>query len=109
MDVQVRLWQDPISSVINGQFYDRVENLTNGMPVVKDHGKVLVLLAQVDLEMTAEQIESRRRERYATLAALSTAGYVPVESERISYVDFRRPLVKAPPPPGTFHGLGAGA
>jgi hypothetical protein len=91
-DVQIRLWQDPLGSVLNGPFQDDKKNLLNGMPPAAagtpGADKVLVLLVQVEMDMTPEQIETRRRERFATLAALNTAGYVPVKSERISYLDF---------------------
>jgi hypothetical protein len=96
-DVQVRLWQDPLGSVLNGPFHPKLENLSNGVPgpyhradkVANEAAdKVLILLAHVDIDMNAEQTETRRRERFATLAALNTAGYVPVKSDRISYVDF---------------------
>jgi hypothetical protein len=93
-DVPARLWQDPLGSVVNGPFQGKLDSFINGMPGPEGEGegkgdyKVLVLLAFVDLEMTPEQIETRRRERFATLAALNTAGYVPVKSDRISYVDF---------------------
>jgi hypothetical protein len=88
-DVPARLWQDPLGSVLNGPFQGKLNSFTNGMPGGAGAGdaKVLVLLAFVDLEMTPEQIETRRRERFAALAALNTAGYVPVKSDRISYVD----------------------
>ena len=98
-DVQVRLWQDPLGSVLHGPFQGKPENITNGMPGPDTRvDRILVLLAHLDLEMTPEQIEMRRRERFATLAALNTAGYVPV-SERISYVDFVHTPVKPPSVP----------
>jgi hypothetical protein len=88
VDVQARLWQDPLGSVLNGPFHPGADNLTNGRPEPSDGvKKVLVLLAVVDMNLNPENVETRRRERFATLAALNTAGYVPVKSERISYVD----------------------
>src|SRR5262249_27085835 len=46
----------------------------------------------VGLQSTPEAVEVRRRERYDTLAALNTAGYAPVQSDRISYVKLQRDI-----------------
>src|SRR5262249_53735288 len=53
--------------------------------------KVLYLLDYLPPEHTPEAEENRRRERYAVLSALNTAGYVPTEPDRLHYVQFGDP------------------
>jgi hypothetical protein len=96
-----RLWQDPFAAV-----WSQVDTatliakplptplfkpLSDEQPPAPPPGDanagkaLLVLCSFLDSDNTAEIVESRRRERYATIAALSTAGYVPASSETLSY------------------------
>jgi len=49
-------------------------------------GKVLLLAALVSGAPYADDVENRRRTRYAVLAGLYRAGYLPVDSEHVGYV-----------------------
>jgi hypothetical protein len=110
-EVLARLWQDPLARIFQGtmeggKVKDEMKepkeinglilpaNLTvdlgtfaNGMPTDDRSKPILVLLALVDEDQNPEQIEIRRRERFATLSALNTAGYLPVQSDRLFFVD----------------------
>ncbi|HMF17467.1 MAG TPA: hypothetical protein VKE98_09690, partial [Gemmataceae bacterium] len=87
-DVPARLWQDPRTCVMQGQCQTSLDLIVKGLPPKNgDPNNVLVLLVLCEADLNPEAMENRRRERYATLAALNTAGYVPVKSERLSYVD----------------------
>jgi hypothetical protein len=106
-EIPVRLWQDPLGSVAQGPPQNETKWFTNAMPGREQTGapkknlpgkdqdskskKVLILLALIESDLNPEQAETRRRERYAILSALNTAGYVPVQSERLSYVDLEHP------------------
>jgi hypothetical protein len=92
--VPARLWQDPLTAVQGGQqpagdiasvVCGRPESPEMTKPQEKKKQPVLFLFDCIDPENTAEGAEVRRRERYSTLSALSTAGYAPVQPDRIQY------------------------
>jgi len=104
-----RLWQDPFKAV--NQFL--VENQTKSPPQkinddvcqlrsdISDKSrkdKVLILAVMVSNSPYAEDGEWRLRERYAILAALNVAQYVPRNQDRIQ---FFRTFVDLPPPGAT--------
>jgi hypothetical protein len=107
-----RLWQDPISAVelqqrtassnaVKSWLFQNLINrkrpsppeivLDNSIPpdVRKElpQGPILFLVSYLDTRDSPDRAEKHRRERYATLAALATAEYVPVQADRISYID----------------------
>jgi hypothetical protein len=89
--VPSRLWQDPVStalamSQLRTGFGPAWEQIRDRIKVLEgaDGPDVLFLLAVVRADMTPEVVEGRRRERYATLSALSTAGYVPAHPGRLA-------------------------
>ena len=99
-----RLWQDPLAAALNQAaeeapqlpeqaFLRPVNDLLSHDPKPKS---ILFLLVCINPQNTPEHVESRRRERYATLSALSTAGYVPDQAERICYVKLPRNLGESP-------------
>jgi hypothetical protein len=59
----------------------------------------LVLLAFVPGGPYPENVESRRRVRYATLSGLRAAGLIPVDAEHIGYFETRHPAREAGLPP----------
>jgi hypothetical protein len=94
---RARLWQDPLAAVWGTGFANRspkpkendaappVGSGADGLQPPHGETKVLFLLDCLYPEIGDELAEDRRRERYATLSALSTAGYVPEDSEHIQY------------------------
>lgn len=87
-DVPARLWQDPLGNLQDAPPQADLTHLRNGAPSREDANAVLILLVRVPPYMETEQVEMRRRERFATLAALDSAGYAPVKADVISYADF---------------------
>jgi hypothetical protein len=89
--VPARLWQDPLATALRGPkpkggFAAVVDSRHRPEPpkVGGDQDKqVLFLLDCVEPENTPEAAENRRRERYAVLSALNTAGYTPTHPDRI--------------------------
>jgi hypothetical protein len=87
--LQARLWQDPLATARRGQWNRPLIDIVSSAPVGLNRNAppVLFLFDCIDPdEETTEAAEQRRRERYATLSALSTAGYVPAEPDHIRCV-----------------------
>ena len=104
--VAARLWQDPFAAAWR-QFDEATtppDLPTIKLPTIKavfDHrpvpanstvpqqeggsGGTLFLCSLLETDNSVETVESRRRERYATIAALTTAGYVPASAETLWY------------------------
>jgi hypothetical protein len=104
-----RLWQDPVSAIARQErasaakywplqnFFGQhhagppEEALSNSFPPDRrpelPKKPILFLVSYLDTRDSPDRAEKHRRERYATLSALATAGYVPVQADRISYVD----------------------
>jgi hypothetical protein len=98
-----RLWQDPLEGFLNG---DQTKDLRDIelATIVRDRPRIddsfasadfkndlrqnpaLFIFIYIDSRPTPEAAEVRRRERYATLSALNTAGYAPVNSDEINYI-----------------------
>lgn len=108
-NVDARLWQDPLAAVLKSRAEEKkasagvgaaavTEALPNGGKPVPDRlsnlraaikktdGNVLVVGVTVPGAPYAEDAESRRRYRYAVLAALEVQKYVPEDGEHIGYV-----------------------
>jgi hypothetical protein len=104
-DVDARLWQDPIAAVALAR--EQAPKAAAGDPartLPSAHSSESVRLALVDLATTvkpknlfvmavmvnggpyAEQAESRRRMRYAVLAALRARGFMPYDNEHLGYL-----------------------
>jgi hypothetical protein len=106
--VPARLWQDPLSVIPMGEpvlkaqedpskrsgwlaLLPKENELTlvfDAMPIpdtMPENLEVLFILAYVDPLTTANTSEDRRRERYALLSALNTAGYAPASPEKLSW------------------------
>jgi hypothetical protein len=91
--VPARLWQDPLAAIVGAPPPERtIASVVNDAPRPADGcdetgdggpKPVLFLFDCLPLESNPEAMEIRRRERYATLSALSTAGYAPAESDRL--------------------------
>ena len=102
-DVEARLWQDPLAAVSAARLEDTRSPCTRHcQPVTPEHtiaglnkkmaehlaaGKsVLVMAAMVSGAPYAEDIETRRRTRFAVLAGLYHNGYVPANAQHLGYV-----------------------
>jgi hypothetical protein len=100
-DVAARLWQDPLAAVAQSAQDEEkdsanaanqsLHSITKFREEVKisekDKGHApLILGVGLPGAPYAEEAESRRRSRYAVLAALNTAGYVPADEEHVGYV-----------------------
>jgi hypothetical protein len=105
--VPARLWQDPLAAVLDqtadeppqalAQAFQRpVNDLVDDPPEEYLPQKLLFLMVCINPQKTPEYAESRRRQRYATLSALSTARYAPDQAEKISYVKLPRHLGASP-------------
>lgn len=101
--VPTRLWEDPFTAVFKrveqrpdqkglmGMFqYAPNHSAEHLKKQIKKHagkhGKVTIMPVMVFGGPYAEQIEGRRRKRYAVLSALAVSGYSPVDSEHIDYL-----------------------
>jgi hypothetical protein len=99
-DIEARQWEDPLSAVAIARRAaqstkagstsppsndDHTLNRLN-MDRLKDPAHVLVVGAMVSGAPYADDIETRRRTRYAVLAGLYQEGYVPDDSEHIGFV-----------------------
>jgi hypothetical protein len=100
--VPARLWQDPLAFVGSaskeggGISAQPLLRLFEIMPKERAYKGILFLFVCVESPEYPEVSELRRRERFATLSALSTAGYVPTQADRISYVTLpREPKTRA--------------
>jgi hypothetical protein len=101
-DVEARQWQDPFSAVALARRITRAAKGASATPPTTDephdierlaadrsrnpNAHVLVLGAMVPGAPYADDIETRRRTRYAILAGLFKASYVPDDSEDIGYI-----------------------
>ena len=90
-DVEARLWQDPLVAV--QEQFDQKKKLASAtwedhslITVGKYLSKSLVIGVTVPGGPYPEDSETRRRLRYAVLAALHTAHYVPVDETHLGYL-----------------------
>ena len=109
-EVETRLWQDPIGAV--DKFRDRsgtweaeqrcqdstgLEAPPCKLPLKGADNKTLVLGVTVPGAPYPEDVERRRRTRYAVLAGLERAGFAPKDRRHIGYVVWSQS-----PPPAPF-------
>jgi MFS family permease len=86
-----RLWQDPLAAARRVPApKDKIANVVSRRPKLikadaQREAKVLFLFDCVESENSPEAAENRRRERYAVLSALNTAGYAPTQPDRIYF------------------------
>lgn len=92
--VRARLWEDPFTAVAEALNAskpasagddDRPGSLANQIVKTLERNDVTVVPVMVQHGWYGEDIEQRRRRRYAVLSALGAAGYQPRHSERVSY------------------------
>jgi len=91
--VSTRLWQDPFRVIYkqnNKNKQQNIEKLVDGKLrndireyIKKTDNELLVLGVMVSTESIADAEERRRRNRYALIAALSEANYVPEDAAHI--------------------------
>jgi hypothetical protein len=97
-DMDARLWQDPFGAVARAREETQKRNLAeataadelrrpaNILGDINSHRKVEVLAVMLQGGPYSEDIESRRRVRYAVLAGLNASRLVPVDAEHLGYV-----------------------
>ncbi len=102
-DIDARLWQDPLGAVIR-DIDDRSARNSTASDVAHDeagfdHQREATLVLGVTLPGASypEVVETRRRLRYAVLAALHVAGFTPTDEKHIGYwrPDTVKPVTKA--------------
>jgi hypothetical protein len=96
-DVEAREWEDPFTAVAISRRNEADATTTGASPhdlrrlAADAHANVrdalLVMGAMVPGAPYTDDSETRRRTRYAVLAGLSSAGYVPDDSQHIGYVN----------------------
>lgn len=121
-DVDARLWQDPLTAVARAielassanprpgpevdeqhsvaEFSAKLSELLDKKDVTGDapgigKPKVDVLAVMLSGGPYAEDLESRRRTRYAVLAALNARGFEPGDGEHLGYFTLKLPDAKA--------------
>ncbi len=86
-DVDARLWQDPFAAVTQAAQQRPDPNdhhaITKYTP---PEGKTLLIGATLPGAPYPEAAETRRRLRYAILAALHTEGYLPTDEKHLGYL-----------------------
>lgn len=105
-DVEARLWQDPFTAVAQQRASEAsrlAEWATLGLVVSNQHDQealfadvsahasnstpITVLAVMLFGGPYAEEAETRRRWRYATVSALASSDYVPQDSQKIGYYE----------------------
>lgn len=99
--VEARLWEDPYSAIKRsgkpdaaGANYSKFNELSDLIvrKLQQNPDEHLVVLCVMALAGEyAENLELRRRSRYAVLSAMAAEGYSPDSPDRLYYVDFRKP------------------
>jgi hypothetical protein len=101
-DVDARLWQDPFGAVAKAreQTLDEPDGLKadialhdeqafsdelRRLAMLAGRGGGVVLAVMMSGGPYAEQVESRRRTRYAVLSGLKARGFVPTDNEHLGY------------------------
>ena len=98
--IEARLWEDPFAAILRSKEYQNaggdeyklsslVDRIAKKIP--KTPNDLLILGVMVFGGEYEENVEMRRRHRYAVISALAEAGYYPEDAERLAYVDFRKP------------------
>jgi hypothetical protein len=100
-DVEARQWEDPFTAVATARRIKGAAKSTSATPSAEDpheidrlsldrlkdpKTRVLVLGAMVPGAPYADDIETRRRTRYAVLAGLFQEKFVPEDSEHIGFI-----------------------
>ncbi|MDP6351023.1 MAG: hypothetical protein QF827_02185 [Alphaproteobacteria bacterium] len=92
--IPARQWQDPFTAISHYYDGDRpgdamLTEVDVGPSIPADTDELIVMPVMVYGGSYAENIEDRRRRRYAVLSALHYAGYSPEESEHLRCFAFR--------------------
>ncbi|HXC10605.1 MAG TPA: hypothetical protein VNV61_16850 [Steroidobacteraceae bacterium] len=107
-DVEARQWDDPLTAVAAARQAKETQATAAAVSDLAAHGLVrlqakdkqladplVILGTMVSGAPYADDIETRRRTRYAVLAGLSSAGYVPDDDQHIGYVTLDTPQADA--------------
>jgi hypothetical protein len=97
--VEARLWEDPFAPVLRSKSYAtlradecRLSNLTRRIAektVQNSDGQIVALGVMVFGGEYSENVEMRRRSRYAVLSALAEKGFSPDRPDQLEYLDLR--------------------
>jgi hypothetical protein len=109
-DIEARLWQDPLAAVsrdLAEQHKDpskpddihSIKVFANSLDKSNPDGGTLIIGVTLPGAPYPEESESRRRLRYAVLAALHVANYAPTDEKHLGYflTAPQKPSKKAPP------------
>jgi len=97
-NIEARLWEDPLNAIalarrnaLNQQLDPYpAESLWSAVEKAeKKHAKILVMAVMVTGEPYADDMETRRRTRYAVLAGLYRSGFIPANSDHVGYLQLR--------------------
>jgi Sec-independent protein translocase protein TatA len=111
--IEARLWEDPLSAVALARNVPEKERPKPYLPAnlksnfeayAKEAAKTLVLAVMVPGEPYSNDIEARRRERYAVLAGLYRSGFIPANSDHIGYLDADTAGISGSTPQGGAEG-----
>ena len=82
-NIEARLWEDPLSAVATAF---QGKELPATAETLRTDGSTLVLAVMVSGAPYVEDVETRRRERYAVLAGLYRSGFIPSNHDHIGYI-----------------------
>ncbi len=98
--VEARLWEDPFAPVLRSKSFAtpradgcRLSNLSRRIAekaAKSSDGQIVALGVMVFGGEYAENVEMRRRSRYAVLSALAEEGFSPDRPDQLEYLDLRR-------------------
>ncbi|NDZ16408.1 hypothetical protein C7T35_23560 [Variovorax sp. WS11] len=105
-DIDARLWQDPFGAVSRGRAEARKNDAARArgddarrtaklMEEIRSRRPVEILAVMLPGGPYSENVESRRRARYAVLAGLNASRFSPVDTEHLGY--FFGPSPPEPP------------
>ncbi len=103
-EVPARLWQDPLAAAEEHEREDTsrttsqpshadrhsLKALAHQMWMQRPADSTLVLLVMTNGSLTPDAAETRRRDRYAVIAALGTGCFAPARREVIEYAKWKR-------------------
>jgi hypothetical protein len=92
--IEARLWQDPLGAVALARNsgakpvpYPALKLKESIASYAKGNAKTLLMAVMVTGEPYTDNIETRRRTRYAVLAGLYRSGFIPVNADHIGFLE----------------------
>ena len=93
-DVRARLWQDPFDAVYKHEEDESLHNGAHSRYVLekiiddndlKEPGEIHIIGVMAEGGHYFENVEQKRRRRYAVVSALNVSGYKPDDAQKIGY------------------------